>query len=91
MFRFRGCWGGRKRRKAAAIRLAAVESQPPWLYCGPVYELNEHLARVQDIVTRTSNFQFNEASDPKEFSQSVVEDLGVLAEAVSELLKRTEI
>lgn len=56
-----------------------------------MYELNEHLARVQDIVTRTRNFQFNEASDPKAFSQSVVEDLGVLAEAVSELLKRTGI
>jgi hypothetical protein len=60
------------------------------LYCGPVYELKEHLARLQDIVARTRDFQINEASDPKAFSQSVVEDLGVLADAVSELIKRAE-
>ncbi|WP_313539940.1 hypothetical protein [Leifsonia aquatica] len=52
-------------------------------------QLNEHLARVQDIATRAQAFRANEASDPKEFSRAVVEDLGALAEAVSELIKRT--
>jgi len=56
-----------------------------------VGELNEHLARVQEIATRARDFQANEASDPKAFSKSVVEDLGVLADAVSELIKRADI
>lgn len=53
-------------------------------------ELNEHLSRVQDIATRTRAFRANEASDPKAFFKTVVEDLGVLAEAVSELIRRSE-
>ncbi len=61
------------------------------LYAGLVSELNEHLARVQDIATRARAFQANEASDPKAFSKSVVEDLGALADAVTELIKRAEI
>ena len=61
------------------------------LYAGQVTELNEHLARVQDIATRARTFQANEASDPKAFSKSVVEDLGALAEAVTELIERAEI
>lgn len=54
-------------------------------------ELNEHLAQVQDIATRARDFQANEGSDPKTFSKTVVEDLGALADAVSELIKRAEI
>ncbi|MBT2521820.1 hypothetical protein [Arthrobacter sp. ISL-28] len=52
-------------------------------------ELSGHLSRVQDIIARTRNFQVNEASDPKEFSRTIVEDVGALAEAVSELIKRS--
>ena len=61
---------------------------PGGLYAGRVSELNEHLARVQDIAIRGRAFQANEASDPKAFSKSLVEDLA-LAEAVTELIKRT--
>lgn len=53
-------------------------------------ELKDHLARVQDIGARARDFQANEASDPKAFSKAVVTDLRVLAEAVAELIKRTE-
>lgn len=53
-------------------------------------ELNEHLSRVQDIATRARAFQADEASNPKAFSKAIVEDLGALAEAVSELIKRSE-
>ena len=53
-------------------------------------ELNEHLARVQDIAARARAFQANEGSDPKAFSKTVVEDLGALAETVSALIKRAE-
>lgn len=53
-------------------------------------ELDEHLARVQDIASRTRDFRMDEASDPKAFSKSVVDDLGVLAEAIAELIKRAE-
>ena len=52
--------------------------------------LNGHLARVQDIAARARDFQANEPSDPKAFSRTVVEDLGALADALSELIKRTE-
>ena len=48
-------------------------------------ELDEHLVRVQEIATRTRAFQVNEGSDPKEFSKTVVEDIGALADAVTEL------
>lgn len=61
------------------------------LYGGGVSELNEHLDRLQDIATRARAFQANEASDPKAFSKTVVEDLGALAEAVIRLIKRAEI
>lgn len=54
-------------------------------------ELNEHLARVEDIATRARDFQANEGSDPKAFSKAVVQDLGALADAVSELIKRSQI
>ena len=50
--------------------------------------IDEHLNRLQDIATRAHNFQANEASSPKAFSKSVVEDLGALAEAVAELMRR---
>lgn len=53
-------------------------------------ELHDHLDRVQDIAARASAFKDKEASNPKEFSKSVVEDLGVLAEAIAELIKRAE-
>jgi hypothetical protein len=56
-----------------------------------VRELSESLARVEEIASRARDFQVNEASDPKAFSKSVVEDLGVLADAVSELIKRARI
>ena len=58
------------------------------LYAERVSELNEHLARVHDIAARARAFQANEASAPKAFSKSLVEDLGALAEAVTELIKR---
>lgn len=54
-------------------------------------ELSGHLSRVQEIIARTRNFQVNEASDSKEFSRTLVEDVGALAEAVSELIKRSEV
>ncbi|WP_448002732.1 hypothetical protein [Agromyces bauzanensis] len=54
-------------------------------------EFHEHLSRVQDIATRARNFQADEASGMKAFSRSVVEDLGALADAVSELIRRAEI
>lgn len=53
-------------------------------------ELNEHLARVAEIAARARDFQANEGSDPKAFSKTVVQDLGVIADAVSELIKRTQ-
>ncbi|MBT2585377.1 hypothetical protein [Arthrobacter sp. ISL-95] len=57
----------------------------------PMSELRGHLLQVQDIIARTRNFQVDEASDPKEFSKTIVEDVGALAEAVSELIKRSEV
>lgn len=54
-------------------------------------ELKKLLAQVQDIAARTKDFQADEASDPKAFSKSVVEDLGTLAHAVSVLIKRAEL
>lgn len=59
-------------------------------YRGAVSDLNEHLSRVQDIADRASEFQANEASDPKAFSKAVVDDLGALAAAVSELIKKAQ-
>jgi hypothetical protein len=56
-----------------------------------VSDLNEHLARVQDVASRARAFQAKEASDAGAFSKSVVEDLGAIADAVSELIKRAEI
>lgn len=53
-------------------------------------ELHEHLERVQDIARRASAVRDKEASDPKAFSKTVVEDLGVLAAAIAELIKRAE-
>ncbi|GAB3633479.1 hypothetical protein GCM10027421_28320 [Microbacterium shaanxiense] len=53
-------------------------------------ELHVHLDRVQDIVTRASAFRDKEASDPEAFSKTVVEDLGVLAAAIAELIRRSE-
>lgn len=58
-------------------------------YTGGVSELRDHLARVQEIVDRARAFRSDEGADPKAFSRSVVEDLGDLAEAVAELLRRT--
>ncbi|MCE0485448.1 hypothetical protein [Ornithinimicrobium sediminis] len=52
-------------------------------------ELVEHLARVQAIADRARNFQSKEGSDPKAFSKTVVQDLGDLAEAVAELIRRS--
>jgi hypothetical protein len=54
-------------------------------------ELNEHLDQVQDIAARARDFQANEASDPRAFSRAVVQDLGVLAAAVAELIKRARV
>ena len=59
-------------------------------YRGAVSNLNEHLSRVQDIADRRSEFQANEASDAKAFSKAVVDDLGALAAAVSELIKKAQ-
>lgn len=53
-------------------------------------ELNMHLARIQDIAARARSFQANEGSDPREFSRTVVEDLGALADAVIELINSAE-
>ncbi|WP_157803030.1 hypothetical protein [Compostimonas suwonensis] len=53
-------------------------------------DLNEHLARVQDVVARARDFRSDEGSNPKEFSRTVVEDLAVLADAVTELIKRAK-
>lgn len=53
-------------------------------------ELNEHLARVEDIATRARDFQTDEGSDPKAFSRTLVQDLGALADAVRELIKRAQ-
>ncbi|WP_309615727.1 hypothetical protein [Salinibacterium sp.] len=53
-------------------------------------ELKESLAQVPDIAARTEDFQAHEASYPKAFSKSVVEDPGTLAHAVSVLIKRAE-
>lgn len=59
-------------------------------YRGAVSDLNEHLRRVQDIADRAGGFQASEASDPKAFSKQVVDDLGTLAAAVTELIKRAQ-
>ena len=53
-------------------------------------ELDEHLVRVQEIATRTRAFQVNEGSDPKEFSKTVVEDIGALADGVAELIRHAK-
>jgi hypothetical protein len=58
------------------------------LYCVRVSEVTDYLRGVQDIAARARDFLADEASDPKEFSKQVVADLGVLAEAVAELIKR---
>lgn len=60
-------------------------------YHARMSELDEHLARVQDIASRARDFQTTEASDPKAFSETVVADLATVAEAVTELIKRAEI
>lgn len=65
-------------------------SEPGGL-CGGMIELNEHLARVQDIANRAQTFQDNQASEPEAFSKAVVGDLGALADAVAELIKRAEV
>jgi len=52
--------------------------------------LDELLPKVQDIITRTNEFQLNDASDPKAFSKAVVGDLEVLAHAVAELIMRRD-
>lgn len=52
--------------------------------------LESYLVKVQDIAARASDFQAKEGSDPQAFSKTVVADLAVLAEAVSELIKRVE-
>lgn len=54
-------------------------------------ELNEHLARVEDIATRARGFQADEGSDPRAFSKALVQDLAALAEAVGELIKRAQV
>lgn len=58
------------------------------LYAAQMSELNKHLERVQGIAARARAFEANQAADPKAFSRSLVEDLGALAEAVIELIKR---
>ncbi len=45
---------------------------------------------MQEIAARARDFQTNDASDPKEFSRSVVEDLRALADAISYLIKRDD-
>ncbi|WP_375430997.1 hypothetical protein [uncultured Friedmanniella sp.] len=50
----------------------------------------EYIARMQEIAARARDFQTNDASDPKEFSRSVVEDLRALADAISYLIKRDD-
>ncbi|QQD76372.1 hypothetical protein I8920_00920 [Curtobacterium sp. YC1] len=50
----------------------------------------EQLARVQDIATRARQFDRNEPSDPKAFAATIVADLGELADAVAELIKRAD-
>ena len=59
------------------------------LYLRFVNEFNDHLARMQDIAARARDFRTDEGSNSKEFSRTVVEDLGALAEALSELIRRT--
>ncbi|MBH0084344.1 hypothetical protein [Salinibacterium sp. SWN167] len=54
-------------------------------------ELDEHLARMSDISSRANSFKVNEASDPKAFSKTVVEDLGMLADAIGALIKRSQV
>ena len=44
---------------------------------------------MQEIADRARDFQGHEGSDPKAFTKLVVEDLGDLAEAVAELIKRS--
>jgi len=53
-------------------------------------QIHEHLARVQGIATRARQFHADEPSDPKAFAATVVEDLGDLAAAVAELIKRAD-
>ena len=53
-------------------------------------ELNEHLERVVNIAARVRDFQANDASDPRAFSKTIVQDLGALADAVAELIKRAQ-
>lgn len=50
----------------------------------------EHLARVEAIADRARNFRSKEGADPKEFSKTVLEDLGDLARAVAELIRRSQ-
>lgn len=71
---------------------AAIAGRPEQTraYDAEVSELSDHLAQVRDIAERARTFRGSEASDPKAFSRAVVTDLGVLAEAVAELIERTE-
>ena len=72
---------------------AAHADQPRSLdgvYGAEVSELSDHLGRVRHIAERAPNFRRSQTSDPGAFSRAVVTDLGVLAEAVTELIERTE-
>lgn len=68
----------------------AVDVFVPCYYRGLMSNLDELLPKVQDIITRTNEFQLNDASDPKAFSKAVVGDLEVLAHAVAELIMRRD-
>jgi hypothetical protein len=70
-----------------ATRNACTE--PRRLYSGGVSELRDHLVRVQEIADRARDFQGHEGADPKAFTKVVVEDVGDLAEAVAELIRRS--
>jgi hypothetical protein len=58
------------------------------LYRVGVRELTDYLSDVEDIAARARDFRADEPSDPKKFSKQVVADVGVLAGAVAELIKR---
>lgn len=62
----------------------------PDVQLGTVSELEEHLANVRDIAARARSFDPKEFSDPRAFSQTIVEDLATIAEAVSELITRAQ-
>ncbi len=70
---------------------ASDSPRPQRRHSGIVSQFEEHLARIQDIAARAREFRANDASNPKTFSKTVVEDLGALAEAVADLIARAEI